>query len=419
MPSLNTIRQINSIKTNNANTIGKIHKENSDFTMEQTWDNDIQSKVAYIYDYYHDDQKEKSKYITHINTTKKKIDIKFIISSYGSIDKDQVAYHIMFKPSEKIDFNDNDDMYYYETDYRQRFDMTYPIGLYIDIPDEKGIYCKWLICDYEEGNQFTKYVVLPCDHRLQWISINKGKRYKHQMWCCTRSANSYTSGIWVDRYFSTPDDINKLLLPLNNITKSFGHILENNENQRVILSAKTDNPLTWKVSKIENTKPVGIIKATLKEVVYDPNTDYIEIDDNGNIIGMWANYYTSKIEPTIPPEDEHINENDIIPNRCELSASLYQVKNGSPKYRIIQSNYFNNKNEDISINYSDLDKDYQFIIIDSDNTEIDVSEYVEYVVDKDKNKFKVKFNNSDYIGDILIIRTMVDDILGEIKLEIV
>lgn len=412
MPSLFSARIISSSLTNNSKDVGEWHKNNSDFTMEYTWDNDIQSKICYIYDYAHDDQPEKNKYITYDNTSKMKIDAKFIITSYGSIDKDQVAYHLMFKPSEKIDFTENDEMYYYETDYRKKFDMTYPVGLYIDIPDEKGIYNKWLIVDYEEGNQFTKYVILPCDHRLEWIDIEKNKRVKRRMWCCTRSANSYTSGLWVDRYFSLPDDINKLLLPLNNITKSFGYILSNNENQRVILSAKMDYPLTWKVSKIENTKPVGIVKATLKEAVFNPSTDYIEKDEEGNIVGMWADYFASQFEPILPEEnnDDH-EQKDYI--HCHISATQYSIKNGG-SYRTITSKYLDENENDVSYIYTNRDKTYYFEIDD-----IDVSDKIIYVVQEDKNKIKIKVNNNDYIGKVLTIRTYIDHMWGEIKLEII
>lgn len=129
MPRLDTVRRVTSAKYNGAKTIGQMYKENSDFMMEYTWDNDIQSKICYIYDYAHDDQPEFKDHMTYENTTKKRIDAKFIISSYGSIDKDQVAYHIMFKPSEPIEFNEGDELYYYETDYRKRYDMRFPIGL--------------------------------------------------------------------------------------------------------------------------------------------------------------------------------------------------------------------------------------------------------------------------------------------------
>ena len=132
MPSFERTKRIMSVQTNNAKTIGQIHKENADFAMEDTWTDDIQSKECYIYDYAHDDSPTLNSYIEHTDeTTKTKIDAKFIITSYGSVDKDQVAYHLMFKPSQKLRFEDGDELYYYETDYVKRWDMIFPVGLTI------------------------------------------------------------------------------------------------------------------------------------------------------------------------------------------------------------------------------------------------------------------------------------------------
>lgn len=86
MPSLETARRIASMKNNGAKTIGQIHKENSDFVMEQTFFNDPQAKVCYIYDFYHDDKPWLAEDITHENTTKTKIDAKFIVTKYSSVD---------------------------------------------------------------------------------------------------------------------------------------------------------------------------------------------------------------------------------------------------------------------------------------------------------------------------------------------
>lgn len=47
MPSLQTARRIANAKTNNAKTLGQIYKEESDFLMEETWDNSIASKTCY------------------------------------------------------------------------------------------------------------------------------------------------------------------------------------------------------------------------------------------------------------------------------------------------------------------------------------------------------------------------------------
>ena len=130
MPRLDTARRLSLTKNNGATTVGQIHKENSDLIMEMTWDTDIQSRKCYIYDFAHDDSPTLKDHIEYTkDTTKTQIDAKFIISSYGSIDKDQVAYHILFKPSQKLDFEDGDELYYYETDYKRKYGSSHFIGL--------------------------------------------------------------------------------------------------------------------------------------------------------------------------------------------------------------------------------------------------------------------------------------------------
>ena len=130
MPSLQTARRVANSKNNGAKTIGQIYKEQSDWLMEETFSNDIQSKVCYIYDYFHDDQPDKNVGMTYENTTKTKIDVKFIVKTYQSIDKDQVEYYIQFRPSQKVWFEESDELYYFETDYRQKYGVQdFPIGL--------------------------------------------------------------------------------------------------------------------------------------------------------------------------------------------------------------------------------------------------------------------------------------------------
>ena len=128
MPSLETARRIANAKTNNAKTIGQIYKEQSDFLMEQTFENDITAKTCYLYDYFHDDfytdehgiTRSLAEGMTYENTNKTRIDVKFIIKSYQSIDKDQVDYYLMFKPSQPVRFSDGDELYYYERSEERR-----------------------------------------------------------------------------------------------------------------------------------------------------------------------------------------------------------------------------------------------------------------------------------------------------------
>jgi hypothetical protein len=191
MPSLNIARQIATAKNNGANTIGQIHKENSDFVMEETFWNDPQSKVCYIYDHFHDDQPELNYGMTYEHTTKTRIDAKFIIKSYRSIDKDQVEYYLQLRPSQKLFFNQGDELYYYEADYRHRYGMEFPVGLQCDIPDDNGVYHKWLICEKEIANQFVKYLILPFNYYLTWVERNGQERILRKRWCVLRSQSSY------------------------------------------------------------------------------------------------------------------------------------------------------------------------------------------------------------------------------------
>ena len=194
MPSLSTARRVSSTKTNNAKTLGQIYKEQSDFAMEETWFSDPQSKVCFIYDYYHDDffidkfgnRTSLKDGMTYKNTHKTRIDAKFIIKSYQSMDKDQVEYYLQFKPSQKAVFSNDDELYYFETDYRQRYGNDDFIGLYVDVPDDSGRYHKWMICRKEIANQFPKFLILPCSYELMWIENTGKERIKHRMWSVLR-----------------------------------------------------------------------------------------------------------------------------------------------------------------------------------------------------------------------------------------
>lgn len=166
------------------NTQGEVRKKQSDIIMEATWDRDIQSKRCYIYDYFHDDARDKNKGFTYSeDTPKTPVDLKFIITQYGTLQKDQVEYHIQFKPSYKCNLP-------YFDRYEKEFQNEFPIGLFVDIPDDEGIYHRWLICSKEIANQFVKCSVLPCNYYFHWVYDNK----KYDMWGVARLRSSYNSG---------------------------------------------------------------------------------------------------------------------------------------------------------------------------------------------------------------------------------
>lgn len=178
MPSPTTYRKILGQKTD-----GQVRKEQSDRIMDVSWWEDIQSRVGYLYDYYHDN------YITQLidmksdkDDSKVPIDIKFVMSSSQTYDKDQVTFHIQLRPGQPCNVN------YYEEVFEKQYDATFPIGLYIDIPDERGVFNRWLVVDKANYNttQFPTFEVLKCDKVFQWIMDD----YKIQCAGVLRSQNS-------------------------------------------------------------------------------------------------------------------------------------------------------------------------------------------------------------------------------------
>lgn len=268
-------------------TEGQVKKHQSDVIMEETWNRDLQSKKAYIYDYYHDDQKDLGKGMVYSSTTSKvPVDIKFIITQYGTLAKDQVEYHVMFRPSE--DFS----RLPYFKEYEEKFGNEAPIGAYLDIPDDQGVYRKWLICSKEIANQFVKYSVLPCNYHFHWIYKNK----RYDMWGVIRLRSSYSSGTWTDYLMTEPENQDQIWLPMNDISKLLYY------DQRLIISSPSlERPLTWQISKVENVHPFGINKLTVSQCKFDPDTDK-------KIDGWWyADYAKEGIEPTWDQEVDPLN----------------------------------------------------------------------------------------------------------------
>lgn len=285
--------------------------------------------------------------MTYERTTKTRIDAKFIVKSYQSIDKDQVDYYIQFKPSQPVEFTKNDQLYYYEQDFRRKYGAEFPTGLYCDIPDEKGVYRKWMIILSEPANQFTKYLVLPINYNFMWIERNGKERIKRRMWAVLRSQNSYNSGLWTDLRFTTQENQDKVLLPLNSITDKIWYTDDQSKTMRVLVSAFTDHPIAWKISKVENSQPLGIQRLTLYQTFFEQNHDYIEKDSDGYIIGMWADYFSDGVTPTDPSAPA------LLPSvYSKISASTDSLKVGG-SYKTLTLNIFKDSDDDITKEYSD------------------------------------------------------------------
>lgn len=417
MPSLSTARRVSSAKNNNAKTLGQIRKENSDTAMELLWDSDPQSKVCYIYDWRHDDSPNMNVGMTYNHTTKTRIDAKIIVSTYGSISKDQPTLQCQFKPSQKEYFDETDELFYME-EYRVKYQMDDIFtGMYIDVPDKKNVYHRHLICMKDIEQNFQKYFILPCDYNLQWVQFKNNEKIKRSMWCVLRSQSSYNSGLWTDLRFTTQQNQEILFVPTNSISDTIYYVSEGSQKNQLIIvdvpnySIDHWTPNTWIVSKVERVNVKGRTKITLYQTFFDEHRDVIEKDDNGNIIGMWANLNDSILEPIEKPK----TPSPLLPpeHSSTISSSTPYLKVGG-SYKTLT---FKSENE--STNYENCTFVWTCSI---DGTSVD--DKVIKINGKNPNQKKIKFpNDSSKLGKKLLIEcTMTNPDgtteIGETQLEL-
>lgn len=175
----------------NVGTIGQQLKVMSDEVMQETFDNDIQTRQCYIYDYYHDDQADMEYgYNPALSRTKIPVKLKFIVKTYKSMAKDDPEYHIMFEPDVWNSMSCKPD--WFVKNY-ERLSIHFPIGLFCDIPDDRGVYHRWIIMYAETANQFPKFGVLKCNYLFKWIKDDGVYRHKRKVWGIEATQNSYTS----------------------------------------------------------------------------------------------------------------------------------------------------------------------------------------------------------------------------------
>lgn len=187
-------------------------------------------------------------------------------------------------------------------------------------------------------------------------------------------------------------------MPLNKFTEKFWYNDDTNKTMRLVISAPTEHPIVWSVTKIENTKPFGLQKLTIYQNFWNEHTDYIERDSDGNIIGMYANYFDSEVLPedtTSLVQDEPYHSSKIV-----ASSDIIKVGGG---YKLLTAKLFDDNSEDISERYSNSTFAWSCFIDDENVTE-KVTWYNQPIF----NQIKIKFpNEKSYLGKILKIQCTI------------
>lgn len=394
MPSFDMYKKAMSI---GGTTEGRAKKYQSDLIMNETFTRDIAYQKAYFYDFYHDSQPLVLKNLnSEEDPLKVPIDIKFFMYSTQTYDKDLVTFHIQFRPGQKCPA----EMDYYNEVFANRYDSIFPLGCYCDILDDNGSRNRWLVVNTANyyGNQFPTYEVLPCEKIIQYIFENK----KYQIAGVLRSQNSYNSGVWQDYKIESVEDQQKFILPLNRQTE---HIFY---NQRFIIDGKVETePRTWRTTKVNRLAPNGLCRVTLAQTAFDEHKDYIERDSDGNIIGMWADYFDSDITPTDPDPDEK-----PISNYCSITYSGLNpdIRSGGSFKKFTVSFYDKDGNP---IDFQS--GEWSFKIGEEDASDLLTIEDIAV------NQKKIKFNRADdYIGKVLVVeyKSNEEDISSQVEIEI-
>ena len=180
---------------------------------------------------------------------------------------------------------------------------------------------------------------------------------------------------------------------------------------RVLVSSFTDNAIAWQISKVENAQPLGVQKLTLYQDFFDQHRDYIEKDADGNIIGMWANYFDSEIVPTDP--DTKPTPSPVTNILATITSSASTIKVGG-SYRTLNIKLSNDSGEDITDTFGDSKSNFEW------HFEIDNEEYKDIIRnDISFCQMKIKFpDDYDYVGKILTIYcTITNETLGYIHSE--
>lgn len=375
-------------------TNGQRHSYEAQDIIEHTWYDDPASMVAYFYDYEHDDEKDKNVGLhPECSKTKIPIDIKYMLSSYKSLNKDEVDLRIMFKPSYKCNVP------YYKEKFIDTVSGVFPTGLYCDIKDEKGIWNRWLVVATASlyNHDFPTWAILPCGYKFQWM--NNGK--KMELWGVEQSQNSYNSGVWRDYKTESVENQTKALLPYNDISKTLFY------NTRSIISADLPEPIAWRVTKVEGLVHKGNIMFTFAQDTFDQHHDYIERNEDGNLIGMWANYFKDINLPTQPDEPIPILDDTYAEITYAGKEPHVKVNGG---YKAITIRYYSKTTEIVD----QTPGNWEFYI-----DQVEVSDLIKVMETDTPNTIKIKFlGNEEFLGNVLTVKNTRDEIIGKLNLEI-
>lgn len=244
---------------------GESRRRNSQKIMDASWMRDAATKLVYV--------KWVNSGLPIIDDDDVPIYAKFNVKSYHNITGDEIAYLLQFRLE---DIKNNPDI---------------KVGSYVQIYNELDEPEWWLIVHFDDRTQFREFSILRCSWTYKWVSRISGKRRIHKCLGAPRKQNSYNSGIWLDYTTQTVENQEVMWLPTNDDTKTIQY-----DTKFLKSEPGRYPPLSWKISKVEDTATQGITKFTMTQEMFNSSTDNAEL--------MIADYYESAVEPELPEMEE-------------------------------------------------------------------------------------------------------------------
>ena len=385
-----TLENYQNMLLGKGGNLSEVRKNQSDMIMNATFMNDVGYKKVYILSKENGWEYVDAKYGKH--------------ASY-SILKDAVDSYLQFRPQ-----------------------VHYPVGTYVFIPDDTspkiGFYeyqpedpfkdlnftvnKLWMIVGRDDATQFVRYNIIRCNWNFRWVYKLHGEYQIMHVWGSVRNANSYTSGVWTADYMTQLDQITSAWMP--DTYQLYGDKLSEfdicdsryiQHDERFMITNNIIDPKIYRVTKVQDLVPLGLVKMTLKQTEFDPRVD------NPNL--LLCNYYDrmgeiKPIETEIVDDKQYVSiiYQGIINSNGELEKGE-EISNIVP-IDIGKTIYFITEFYDEDFIRENIESEYRIEVVDENNTlSNEDKEYLEKLVKitvLDINTISIKVGKSIKVSGI-------------------
>ena len=145
----------------------------------------------------------------------------------------------------------------------------------------------------------------------------------------------------------------------------------------------------WSCTKVEDMNVKGIARYTFKQDLWNSHTDYIEKDEDGNVVGIWCNYTDDTVLPSSP----------LPPSTSSYATVTYsgtkpEIKIGG-SYKTFTVKFYDYNDSEIPFQYGH----WKYTIDGEDVGHMLV------IKEPSENQTKIKFTGDDsYIGKVLDVK---------------